>query len=117
MSRGDAAVALRESVAALSSRMSGDYGELVPAATAERTAALLAHLERGAAGSVDGAAPAVTAADIETLDSWIRLADSAMLHDDAVESRKRGEIGERLRAVRELVVPDGARLTDDTRDA
>jgi hypothetical protein len=34
-----------------------------------------------------------------------------------VESRKRGEIGERLRAVRELVVPDGARLTDDTRDA
>jgi hypothetical protein len=115
MSRGDAAVALRESVAALSSRMSGDYGELVPAATAERTAALLAHLEgRGSAG---GAVPAVTADDIETLDSWIRLADSAMLHDDAAESRTRGEIGERLRAVRELVVPEGGHLTHDARDA
>jgi hypothetical protein len=109
MPRTDAAATIREAVAALSSRLSGEFGDLVPSASAERTAALAAKL--------DGADAAFSSDDVETLDSWIRLADSMMLHDDGAETRSRVEIGRRLRAVRDLVAPDGDRLTVDARDA
>ena len=105
----DVGAAFREAVAALSSRMSGEFGDLVPAASAERTAALAAKL--------DDAGATFSGDDVETLDSWIRLADSVMLHDDADETRSRVEIGRRLRAVRDLVAPDGDRLTADARES
>jgi hypothetical protein len=104
----DAAAVLRRAVAALSGRLSTDYGELVPDASAERTAALAAKLEAGAAG--------VGPDDLATLDSWIRLADSAVLHDDAAEARSRAELATRLRAVRAVVSPDDGLLTEDARD-
>ena len=105
----DAGTALREAVTAISGRMSGEIGDLVPAASAERTAAL--------ATKLDGGGAAFSGEDVETLDSWIRLADSMMLHDDGAETRARVEIGRRLRAVRDLVAPDGGHLTSDARDA
>jgi hypothetical protein len=100
---------LRQAVAALSSRLTGDFGALVPEASTERTAALVAKLEAGGGG--------VGADELVTLDSWIRLADSAMLHDDAAEAQDRAEIGRRLRAVRAVVAPqDTGLLTPDPRD-
>jgi hypothetical protein len=106
---GEAAAVLRDAVAALTGRMTTEYGDLVPDASVERTAAVVAKLEGGAAG--------FTAADAATLDSWVRLADSAMLHDDPAEARARADLGERLRAVRALVAPDGRPLAGDPRDA
>lgn len=103
----DAAVVLRQAVAALSGRLSTDFGDLVPEASAERTAALAAKLEAGAAG--------VGPEDLVTLDSWIRLADSAVLHDDPEEARGRADLALRLRAVRAVVAPDDGPLTEDPR--
>ena len=51
VSPADAARVFREAVAALSERLSSDYGELVPDASAERTSALLDRLEAGAAST------------------------------------------------------------------
>src|SRR5436190_9147222 len=48
LSPADAARVFRDAVASLSGRLSSDYGELVPDASAERTAALLESLESGA---------------------------------------------------------------------
>jgi hypothetical protein len=106
----DAAATVREAVSALSSRLSGEFGDLVPSASAERTAALVAKLDAPAGALIHGD-------DVETLDSWIRLADSVMLHDDPAETQARVEIGRRLRAVRDLVAPHGHHLTSDARDA
>jgi len=105
----DAAVVLREAVAALSGRLSSEFGDLVPEASAERTAGLLARLEAGV-GSLG-------ADDVTTLDSWIRLADSAVLHDDPDEARGRVDIARRLRLVRTAIAPDDVSLTEDPRDA
>ena len=105
----DAAAVLREAVAALSGRLSSEFGDLVPEASAERTAGLLARLEGGAAD--------VRADDVVTLDSWIRLADSAVLHDDLAEARGRVDIARRLRLVRAAIAPDDVALTEDPRDA
>jgi len=100
-------------------------GDLVAAASAERTAALVGKLERAGAGPdagfADGAAGGTTAGideeDVVTLDTWIRVADSFTLHDDAPEAQARAEIGHELRAVRELIAPTAGRLTDDPRGA
>jgi hypothetical protein len=104
----DAAAVLREAVAALSTRLSTDFGDLVPQASAARTAALATKLEAGGAG--------VDAEDLVTLDSWIRLADSAMLHDDPAEAQVRTNLAQQLRAVRALVAPSAGPLTEDPRD-
>lgn len=105
----DAALLLRDAVTALSSRLGSDFGDLVPDASAERTAALVSSLESGAAGGISDEG-------IRTLDSWIRLADSAMLHDDAAEAQVRADIAQGLHAVRALVVPRGEPLTTDPRE-
>jgi hypothetical protein len=105
----DAAVELREAVAALSGRLATDFGALVPEASTERTAALVAKLEAGG----DGVGPD----DVVTLDSWIRLAASAVLHDDAEEAQGRAALAQRLRAVRAVVAPEHqGPLTQDPRD-
>lgn len=105
----EAAVHLRDAVTVLSERLGGESGELVPDASAERTATLVAALERGETGS------GLTADDIRTLDSWIRLADSAVLHDDPAEAQLRTRVADRLRAIRTLVAPGPGPLTEDSR--
>ncbi len=108
----EAAAVLRDAVAALSGRLATEYGDLVPEASVGRTAAVVAKLEGGAAPAAAG----FTDDDAATLDSWIRLADSALLHDDPAEARARADLGARLRAVRALVAPGGELLTGDSRD-
>lgn len=103
----EAAAALREAVTALSRRLSGEFGDLVPEASAGRTAALLAKLDAGAAR--------IGADDVVTLDSWIRLADSAVLHDDPAEAERRVAIARRLRAVHAAVAPSDGPLAEDPR--
>ena len=120
LSHPEAAAILRSAVTALSARLTTEFGDLVPDASAERTSAVLAKLENGAgqgalAGS--GSAPArLTHDDVATLDSWIRLADSAMLHDDTAEAEARVDIASRLREVRALVAPEQELLSEDTRE-
>ena len=104
-----AAAMLRAAVAALSARLATDFGDLVPEASAERTAGLVARLE--------GGGTRFEPEDLVTLDSWIRLADSAMLHDDPAEAQGRADIAQRLRSVRALVAPGGGPLSPDPRDA
>ena len=106
----DAAVLLRDSVTALSRRLTTDYGDLVPDASAERTAALVATLEEH-----DGRGT-VSDDDVRTLDSWIRLADSAVLHDDPGEAQIRADVARQLRAVRTLVATGRGLLTEDPRN-
>ena len=114
ISPADAATIFRDAVAALSERLAGDYGELVPDASMERTGALLAKLEQGAAGSDRG----IRLRDdhVATLDAWIRLADNAVLHDDTREATARSAIADRLRAVRALGAPRHDSLLQDERE-
>src|SRR4051812_3794815 len=94
---------LRDSIAALSERLSTDFGELVPEASIERTAQLVNRIDRP------------PQEDLETLDSWIRLADNAVLHDDSAEARRRVEIARQLREVRAFVAPVSVTLKEDPR--
>lgn len=116
ISPADAADIVRDAVAALSDRLGGDYGELVPDASTQRTAALVAQLERGA---VAGGERGLRLADhhVATLDAWIRLADNAVLHDDTREAARRGEIADRLRSVRALAAPRHDALLQDERES
>jgi hypothetical protein len=109
----EAALLLREAVGELSRRMPIEPGDIAPEAGFAKLAKLAARLERG-----DGAAGGAAAADEEVaaLDSWIRLADSFVLHADAGEAEARAELGRRLRAVRTVVAPGGEQLTSDSRD-
>ena len=111
--------ALRRAVAALSGRMALEYGDLVPAASIERTSMLVAKLERlSGVPEPDrerAVAESIEVEDLATLDSWMRVADSPTLHDDEAEARARAEIGAQLRAVRELIAPHARALTDDVR--
>jgi hypothetical protein len=109
----DAARIFRDAVAALSERLSSDYGELVPDASGERTSALLDRLEAGAAST-----RGIRLADdqVETLDAWIRLADNAVLNDDTREAAARKRIGDDLRAIRALAAPRFDRLLEDDRE-
>jgi hypothetical protein len=117
ISPADAAGIVRDAVAALSARLAGDYGELVADASTQRTAALVAQLERGAASAPDGRGLRLADDHVATLDAWIRLADNAVLHDDTREAARRGEIAERLRGVRALAAPRFDSLTDDSRES
>ena len=114
-SPADAARVFRDAVAALSERLSSDYGELVPDASAERTAALLEKLQGGATSAM---ARGIRLADddVATLDAWIRLADNAVLHDDTREAAQRSRIAEDLRAIRALAAPRFDRLLEDDRE-
>jgi len=116
LSPADAPRIFRDAVAALSERLSSDYGELVPDASTERTAALLARLEAGAAPS---SARGIRLADdhVATLDAWIRLADNAVLHDDDTrEAAARTRIADDLREIRTTSAPRYDRLLEDDRE-
>lgn len=112
----DAARILRDAVAALSERLSSDYGELVPDASAERTAALLEKIEAGAASSAGTRGIRLADDHVATLDAWIRLADNAVLHDDTREATARSRIADDLRAIRALAAPRYERLLEDDRE-
>ena len=115
ISPADAAGIVRDAVAALSERLSGDYGELVPDASTERTLALLRKLEGGDA-SAGGRGIRLSDTHVATLDAWIRLADNAVLRDDTREAATRTAIAEQLRAVRALSAPRHERLLQDERE-
>ena len=114
ISPADAAGIVRDAVTALSERLAGDYGELVPAASTARTSALVSKLEEGSNSGARG----IRLADdhVATLDAWIRLADNAVLHDDTREAAERTAIADRLRAVRALAAPRHDALTEDGRE-
>ena len=116
VSPADAPRIFRDAVAALSERLSSDYGELVPEASTERTVALLGKLTQGGA---EPSARGIRLADdhVATLDAWIRLADNAVLHDDTREAAARGSIADQLRAVRALAAPRHERLLQDERES
>ena len=111
----DAARVFRDAVTSLSERLSSDYGELVPDASAERTTALLEKLE---AGGTSAGARGIRLGDDEvaTLDAWIRLADNAVLNDDTREAAARTRIGDDLRAIHALAAPRFERLLEDDRE-
>ena len=112
----DAAKIVRDAVATLSERLTGDYGELVPDATTERTSALMAQLEAGDTSSTGGRGMRLGDDHVATLDAWIRLADNAVLHDDSREAETRSAVADRLRAVRALAAPRHERLLEDARE-
>ena len=114
ISPADAAGIVRDAVTALSERLAGDFGELVPEASMERTSALVSKLEEGANAGTRG----IRLSDdhVATLDAWIRLADNAVLHDDTREAAQRSGIADRLRAVRALAAPRHERLLEDERE-
>jgi hypothetical protein len=115
ISPADAAGIVRDAVAALSERLSGDYGELVPDASTERTSALLRKLEAGDS-SAGGRGIRLADAHVATLDAWIRLADNAVLRDDTREAATRTTIAQQLRAVRALSAPRHETLLEDERE-
>ena len=114
ISPSDAPGIVRDAVTALSERLAGDYGELVPDASMERTTALLSKLTEGSMTSARGIR--LADAHVATLDAWIRLADNAVLHDDTREAAERTAIADRLRAVRALAAPRHERLLEDDRE-
>jgi hypothetical protein len=116
ISPADAAVIVRDAVAALSERLTGDYGELVPDASTQRTAALVEQLELGAAQVTAGRGLRLSDHHVATLDAWIRLADNAVLHDDTREASARGVIADQLRAVRAMAAPRFDQLIEDSRE-
>jgi hypothetical protein len=115
ISPADAAGIVRDAVTALSERLAGDYGELVPDASTERTAALLEKLEAGGQLAVEGRGIRLSDDHVATLDAWIRLADNAVLHDDTREAATRTAIADRLREVRALAAPRHGALLEDER--
>ena len=116
ISPADAARIVRDAVASLSERLSGDYGELVPDASTERTAALLEKLEGGEESGAGVRGIRLADEHVATLDAWIRLADNAMLHDDTREAAARAAIADQLRFVRALAAPRYDRLVEDERE-
>ncbi|MBW8769676.1 MAG: hypothetical protein JF589_07980 [Gemmatimonadetes bacterium] len=116
VSPADAARLFRDAVTTLSERLSSDYGELVPDASAERTRALLDRLEAGGAGSASARGIRLADDHVATLDAWIRLADNAVLHDDTREAAARARIADDLRAIRALSAPRFERLLEDDRE-
>ena len=116
LSPADAARVFRDAVAALSERLSSDYGELVPDASAERTSALLDRLEAGVESSSSARGIRLGDDHVATLDAWIRLADNAVLHDDTREAAQRSRIADDLRAIRAIAAPRFERLLEDDRE-
>jgi hypothetical protein len=116
ISPADAARNVRDAVTMLSERLAGDYGELVPDASAERTAELLRKLESGGKSSAGERGIRLADTHVATLDAWIRLADNAVLRDDTREAATRTAIAQRLRAVRALAAPRHETLLQDSRE-
>jgi hypothetical protein len=117
VSPADAARIFRDAVASLSDRLTSDYGELVPDASAERTAMLLDRLEAGAAAPSSERGIRLADDHVATLDAWIRLADNAVLHDDDTrEAAARTRIADDLRAIRAMSAPRFDRLLEDERE-
>ena len=116
VSPADAVRIFRDAVAALSERLSSDYGELVPDASAERTTVLVKKLEEGAAASTGARGIRLADDQVATLDAWIRLADNAVLHDDTREAAQRSRIADDLRAIRAIAAPRFDRLLEDDRE-
>ena len=116
ISPADAARIVRQAVTALSERLTGDYGELVPDASAERTAALLQKLEAGGESSAEDRGIRLADTHVATLDAWIRLADNAVLRDDTREAATRGALAHQLRTVRALAAPRHEALMEDARE-
>ena len=116
ISPADAAAIVRDAVAALSGRLVGEYGELVPDASTERTAALLAKLEAGGRSGAEGRGIRLADDHVATLDAWIRLADNAVLRDNTREAATRTAIAQQLRAVRALSAPRHETLLEDERE-
>jgi hypothetical protein len=103
-------------VAALSERLTSDYGDLVPEASTDRTGELLEKLEAGQSSSAGGRGIRLADDHVATLDAWIRLADNAVLHDDTREATTRSAIADQLRAVRAISAPRHERLLEDERE-
>lgn len=116
ISAADAARIVRDAITALSERLAGDYGELVPDASTARTAALLEKLESGGQAATGGRGIRLADDHVATLDAWIRLADNAVLHDDTREAAERTAIADQLRAVRALSAPRHESLLEDSRE-
>src|SRR6478672_6039144 len=116
ISPSDAAGIVRDAVTALSERLTGDYGDLVPDASAERTSALLQKLEAGGSSGAGDRGIRLGDAHVATLDAWIRLADNAVLRDDTREAATRTALAQRLRAVRALAAPRHETLLQDSRE-
>ena len=116
ISPADAAGIVRDAVTALSERLAGDYGELVPDASAERTAELLQKLAAGGRAPAADRGIRLADAHVATLDAWIRLADNAVLRDDTREAATRTAIAQQLRAVRALAAPRHETLLQDQRE-
>ena len=116
ISPADAARIVREAVTALSERLTGDYGELVPDASAERTAALLQKLEAGGESGVEDRGIRLADTHVATLDAWIRLADNAVLRDDTREAATRSALAHQLRTVRAFAAPRHEALMEDARE-
>jgi hypothetical protein len=116
ISPADAAGIVRNAVTALSERLAGDYGELVPDASAVRTAELLRKLEAGGTSNARERGIRLADTHVATLDAWIRLADNAVLRDDSGEAAARTTIALQLRAVRALAAPRHERLLEDERE-
>ena len=116
ISPADAARIVRDAVTMLSERLAGDYGELVPDASAERTAELLRKLESGGKSSAGERGIRLADTHVATLDAWIRLADNAVLRDDTREAATRTAIAQRVRAVRALAAPRHETLLQDSRE-
>lgn len=116
ISPADAAGIVRDAVTALSERLAGDYGELVPDASSERTAALLEKLGAGGTSSEKDRGIRLADSHVATLDAWIRLADNAVLRDDTREAATRKVLAQQLRAVRALAAPRHERLLEDDRE-
>lgn len=114
ISPADAAAVFRDAVAALSDRLTSDYGELVPDASTDRTAALLDKLEQDGRAGTRGLR--LSDDHVATLDAWIRLADNAVLRDDTREAAERTMIADQLRAIRALAAPRFGQLVEDARE-
>ncbi len=113
-----AASAFRRIVADLSARSTIDPGALVDSLSPERAAALANRLDRLGDDPASGVAThdSFDGDHVVTIDSWIRIADSATLSDDVAEAGERTSMAAELRAIRALIAPTTTVLTQDPRE-
>ena len=113
--------ALRRAVAALSSRMSLELGDVAPAGSIERMSSLADKLDRAHAASDAERerllSSTIEREDLEALDTWIRTAQGPTLHDDDAEVNARAAVAAQLRAVRSLVSSYIGASSEGERDA
>ncbi len=113
--------ALRRAVAALSSRMSLELGDVAPAGSIERMSSLADKLDKARvardAEREQLLSSTLERGDLEALDTWIRIAQGPTLHDDEAEVKARADVASQLRAVRSLVLPYVGASSEEARDA